>query len=154
MNESATAGKIVRPAASSDAVRRRMQSTPRRDTRPEIALRSQLHKLGFRYRVDIAPCPGIRSRADLVFKGPRLVVFVDGCFWHSCPIHGSVPRTNEAWWSEKLDRNKLRDANTNRELRQLGWKVIRVWEHEDSMVAANRIAKYIRKIQSLNGPNT
>jgi DNA mismatch endonuclease (patch repair protein) len=143
----------VIPAASSEAVRNRMRSTPRKNTRPEIALRSQLHKLGLRFRVDVSPVRGHRGRADLVFKSPKLVVYVDGCFWHSCPIHGAVPKTNERWWGEKLERNKQRDLRTNREMRRMGWKVIRIWEHENPVTAANRIAKVIHRIQSSTESN-
>jgi len=141
-------GDLLRPAASSDAVRRRMQSTPRRDTRPEVELLSQLHRLGLRYRVDTSPLPGSRGRADIVFKGPKLAVYVDGCFWHGCPIHGKVPKTNALWWNEKIEKNKLRDERASQELRRSGWRVVRVWEHENPADAAKRIAKRINTIQS------
>lgn len=107
-----------------------------RDTRPELALRRHLHVAGLRYRVDRAPLPDLRRRADLVFGPARVAVFVDGCFWHGCPEHGNQPKTNEAWWAAKLQRNRDRDADTDRRLLAAGWLPVRVWEHEDPAVAA------------------
>jgi len=110
-----------------------------RDTAPELVLRSELHGRGFRYRVDRAPAPDVRSRADLVFGPARVAVYVDGCFWHSCPEHGTNPKANADFWKRKLDRNRERDAETNRLLESRGWRVIRVWEHEDPVEAADRV---------------
>ena len=121
-----------------------MQNTPRRDTHPELAFRSEIHRLGLRYRVDLSPIPGSRRRADIVFITPKVAVFIDGCFWHGCPVHGSTPKTHSEWWSEKLARNRVRNLDTNLELRRSGWKVIRVWEHEDLKAAASKIAVTVR----------
>ncbi len=74
-----------------------------------------------------------------MFLGKRVAVFVDGCFWHGCPEHGTQPKRNEAWWSEKLRRNVQRDRETDAHLTGLGWVVIRVWEHEDTLAAADRV---------------
>ncbi len=128
------------PPASSAAALQRMARQSSRDTRPEIALRRALHARGARYRVD-APLPlsGMRRRADVLFSRARLAVFVDGCFWHGCPTHGTAPRANASWWSEKLARNRARDRDTDTRLREAGWTVIRVWEHEDAAVAAESI---------------
>ena len=127
-----------RPAASSDEVRRRMQATRRRDTEGEIALRAALRKLGLRYRVDVA-VPGTRRRADVAFLAQRVAVFVDGCFWHGCPRHGTWPKTNAAWWRAKIEANQLRDRDTDRKLAAIGWRVFRFWEHEDPSDAARRV---------------
>lgn len=116
-----------------------MSRLGRRDTRPELALRSELHRRGLRYRVDRAPLPGLRSRADLVFGPARVAVYVDGCFWHSCPEHGTKPKSNREWWDQKLSRNRERDSETDRVLHEHGWKVVRVWEHEDPVEAADRV---------------
>jgi DNA mismatch endonuclease (patch repair protein) len=70
------------------------------------------------------------GRPDFVFPKQRLAVFVDGCFWHGCPLHGSIPRTNRRFWADKLARNKTRDRNVNRVLRKRGWRVLRIWQHE------------------------
>lgn len=116
-----------------------MQDQSARDTKPELALRRLLHASGLRYRVDRAPLRGLRRRADLVFGPARVAVFVDGCFWHGCPQHGTRPRSNEQWWGDKLERNRLRDADTDTRLKAAGWRVLRIWEHEDPVAAASRV---------------
>lgn len=82
---------------------------------------------------------GVRSRADIVFSKAKVAVFVDGCFWHGCPKHFIMPKTNTDYWSTKISRNSERDTAVNRKLKDAGWTVIRVWEHEDSGAAADRI---------------
>jgi DNA mismatch endonuclease (patch repair protein) len=125
---------------SSAAKSAEMSKLGRRDTLPERALRSELHRRGLRFRVDRAPVAGLRSRADIVFGPARVAIYVDGCFWHSCPEHGTRPKANAEWWEQKLNRNQERDAQTDRTLREAGWEVIRIWEHEDPVEAADRIA--------------
>jgi DNA mismatch endonuclease (patch repair protein) len=120
-----------------------MSRLGRRDTLPERALRSELHRRGLRFRVDRAPVKGLRSRADLVFGPARVAVYVDGCFWHSCPEHGTRPKANADWWEQKLGRNRERDAETDRVLREHGWEVVRIWEHEDAVEAADRVQSAI-----------
>jgi len=107
-----------------------MQANRRRDTKPEVALRSALHRAGLRYRCDLRlQLPGGRVRPDIVFTRKKVAVFVDGCFWHSCPIHGSRPSVNQSYWSRKLARNIERDARDTILLQDAGWTVIRIWEH-------------------------
>ncbi|MCP4602198.1 MAG: very short patch repair endonuclease [Proteobacteria bacterium] len=132
------------PPASSEAARNRMKAARQRDTAAEMALRSALHRRGLRYRVDVSPLKGIRRRADVVFRPVKVAIFVDGCFWHGCPIHGTWPKANAEFWRKKIERNKKRDADTDRQLRGAGWKVIRVWEHEDPEEAAENISQIIR----------
>ena len=116
------------PTAS--ARRKNMQANRRRDTRPELALRSLLHAAGHRYRIDHRiDLPGARVRPDIVFTRRRLAVFVDGCFWHSCPEHGAEPKLNSSYWGPKLQGNRERDARNNAALREHGWTVLRIWEH-------------------------
>ena len=116
-----------------------MRSTVRRDTACELAVRRCVHARGLRYRVD-APLPfDRRRRADLLFPRERVAVFVDGCFWHGCPEHGTSPKANGSWWRKKLEANRRRDIDSSDRLRQLGWEAVRVWEHEDPMEAASRI---------------
>jgi len=92
-----------------------------------------------RYRVQL-PVPGNRRRKiDIAFTRARVAIFVDGCFWHGCPEHGTRPATNREWWDWKLERNQDRDKDTDRLLADQGWRVIRVWEHEDPVDAAARI---------------
>jgi DNA mismatch endonuclease, patch repair protein len=132
------------PPPSSPEALRRMQMTRRRDTAAEIALRRVLHARGLRYRIDREILIGMRRRADIVFVTAKVAVFVDGCFWHSCPRHKTSPKANAAWWAAKLAENRRRDAHTNRRLRGAGWRVERVWEHEVPAAAAARIARVVR----------
>lgn len=99
-----------------------------RDTKPELALRKAVWARGRRYRLSY-PIPG---KPDLVFPGQRVAVFVDGCFWHGCPEHGTLPKTNREFWTSKLNQNKERDVRVTMQLRKMGWKVLRYWEHEVS----------------------
>ncbi len=133
-----------RPPASSSQVRQRMQSTPQRDTPCEWRLRRVLHGMGFRYMVDERPVADSPRRADIVFRRAKVAVFIDGCFWHGCPIHGTWPKANARFWRDKIETNRQRDRDTNRQLRRFGWFVIRVWEHEDPVRAASRVAKKVR----------
>lgn len=127
------------PRPSSPEVTRRMQQVRRRDTGPELRLRSELHRRGLRFRVD-APLPFLpRHRVDVLFGPVKVAVYVDGCFWHGCPEHGSIPKSNVEWWREKIARVRRRDAQTNATLQNEGWEVIRVWEHEQTMRAADRV---------------
>jgi DNA mismatch endonuclease (patch repair protein) len=139
----------ARPMASSEAARRRMQSTPQRDTPAELRIRKLLHAMGLRYLVDAKPLEGSPRRADVVFRRARVAVFVDGCFWHGCPEHGTWPKANEQFWRAKILANIERDAETNDRLRDRGWLVIRVWEHEDPSLAATRIARQVRSKVSM-----
>jgi DNA mismatch endonuclease (patch repair protein) len=129
------------PFASNEQMRRRMQRQRRHDTAPELALRRRLHAMGLRYRVHVRPLPELRRQADVVFRRARVAVFVDGCFWHGCSEHGRRAHATNGWyWPEKIERNRRRDADTDLRLRDAGWTVVRVWEHEPSDIAANRIA--------------
>ncbi|SEB44948.1 T/G mismatch-specific endonuclease [Amycolatopsis tolypomycina] len=119
------------PAASSEGRSRNMRANRRADTKPEVALRSALHRLGYRYRKDFRlDLPeGVRVRPDIVFTARKVAVFVDGCFWHVCPEHGREPTSNEWYWTPKLRRNVERDQAANEALVRAGWRVVRVWEH-------------------------
>ena len=117
-----------------------MRRQRRRDTTPELAIRRLVHARGLRYRVD-APLPidGVRRRADLLFTRARVAVFVDGCYWHSCPLHSTTPKANRDWWSHKLATNVTRDQDTDRRLHEQGWAIVRIWEHEEPAEAASRV---------------
>lgn len=121
-----------------------MRSNRPRDTAPERALRSAVHALGLRYRVGMRPVSGLRRTGDLVFTRARVVVFLDGCFWHGCPAHHTIAKTNADYWADKLIRNRRRDLETDRLLADAGWIVLRVWEHENPAEAALRIAAVVR----------
>lgn len=103
----------------------------RADTKPEVALRSALHEIGLRFRKD-HPVPTAQGkiRVDIAFPRVRLAIFVDGCFWHRCPVHGSLPKSNQQYWLPKLETNARRDERNNAQLRESGWQVLRFWEHE------------------------
>jgi DNA mismatch endonuclease, patch repair protein len=127
------------PKALDRAVTRRMAATGQRDTAAELAVRSELHARGLRYRVDIAPLRGIRRRADVVFTRARVAVFIDGCFWHGCPEHATWPRHNAEFWRTKIETNRRRDLDTDRRLSEAGWGIVRAWEHEAPSEVADRI---------------
>jgi DNA mismatch endonuclease (patch repair protein) len=120
-----------------------MERQRRRDTEPELRVRRAVWRLGLRYHVDRPPIPG-RRRADLVFTTAKVAVYVDGCFWHCCPAHGTVPKANRDWWIAKLEANVRRDRDTDRRLEEAGWTAVRVWEHESADDAAERIARIVR----------
>lgn len=130
--------------ASSEGVRRSMRANKGRDTSPELALRRAVHALGLRYRVSTRPVPTVRRTADIVFPRARIAVFLDGCFWHGCPDHHTVAKTNATYWADKVEQNRRRDHETDELLQQAGWKVIRVWEHEPCEESALRIAEAYR----------
>ena len=129
---------------SSPEASARFRKVGRRDTPPELRLRSELHRRGLRYRVDVRPIAGLRRRADVVFPRAKVAVFVDGCFWHGCPTHMTWPAANREWWQTKIERNQARDRDTDAQLAAAGWTVIRVWEHDDAQLAAQRVAAQVR----------
>ncbi len=135
------------PPPSSDAARQRFIAQPVRDTAPEKRIRSELFRRGLRYRVDYQVLSRPRRRADIVFPARKVAVFIDGCFWHRCPEHGSIPQANRAWWTSKLQLTVDRDRDTDLRLRQSGWIVIRIWEHESSIDTADRIAVAVSQVE-------
>jgi DNA mismatch endonuclease, patch repair protein len=107
-----------------------MRANRKRDTGPELRLRSVLHRRGLRFRVQAALNVGGRSvRPDIVFPAKKVAIFVDGCYWHRCAQHGTSPQSNQAYWGSKLDRNVLRDREVDRLLAFDQWSVVRIWEH-------------------------
>jgi DNA mismatch endonuclease (patch repair protein) len=136
------------PWASTPAARHVMQGNRKRDTRPELAVRRATHALGLRYLVASRPLRGRPWTADLVFPGQRLAVFVDGCYWHGCPNHFKPPHTNASYWGPKVERNRSRDLRVDADLREAGWTVLRVWEHEQPVAAARRIADAVVEIRA------
>jgi DNA mismatch endonuclease (patch repair protein) len=122
-----------------------MRRNPRRDTKPEVALRSALHRMGLRFRKDLAiRTPERVVRPDVVFTRTRLAVFVDGCFWHACPQHGNMPRANTAYWVPKLERNVRRDRAVDAALTAAGWTVFRAWEHDEPQHVARKVMEILR----------
>lgn len=127
--------------ASSPGIRRSMQSNKGRDNGLELAVRRELFRARLRYFVHRRPLQGVRCQADIVFPKLHLAVFIDGCFWHGCPLHATRPALNKDWWAEKLDRNVARDRQHDGLLGAAGWRVLRFWEHEDP----RRIAESVRE---------
>jgi DNA mismatch endonuclease (patch repair protein) len=122
-----------------------MKGNRRADTRPERLLRAAIHARGLRFRKDYpVPIHGARpTRVDVAFTRARVAVFVDGCFWHACPLHGNVPSTNPHYWPDKLRRNRARDRLVTESLQRDGWTVVRIWEHEDVDDAARRVLQAV-----------
>jgi DNA mismatch endonuclease (patch repair protein) len=120
-----------------------MARVRRSGTACELALRKALHNAGYRYRLNRGI--GLPGTPDLVLSSLQLAIFVDGCFWHGCRQHGSVPKTNTKFWTAKIDRNRQRDKQVDRLLKAAGWKVLRVWEHEIRL-DASKVLKRIKRI--------
>jgi len=133
------------PISSSSAALNRMKAAKPRDTAPEKALRSELHEKGLRYRIDVKPIKELNRRADIVFRSAKVAIFVDGCFWHGCPTHGTQAKANAEFWKNKIKQNQIRDEDTNERLKKAGWKVVRVWEHENPEKASKKIYNIIVK---------
>lgn len=123
-----------------------MQAIRSKDTKPELEIRRRLHAHGFRYRIHARPLKELRRTADIVFTRVRIAVFVDGCFWHGCPDHGTIPVTNADYWIPKLRRNRDRDQETVRILEASGWTVLRYWEHSDPAEVVARIEALYRDV--------
>ena len=122
-----------------------MKGNRRRDTVPEMAVQRAVHAFGLRYRVDARPLEDLNRRADLVFSRSRVAVFIDGCYWHGCPDHGTAARTNDDYWSAKIQRNRERDRETDALLASAGWTVLRFWEHESVAAVADIILCTVRQ---------
>lgn len=138
--------RVNYPTATGPRVTAVMRGNHKRDTSPELAVRSAVHAAGLRYRVHVPIRLGAKMvvRPDLVFPRQRVAVFVDGCFWHGCPQHGTSPRSNRAYWTAKITRNRERDKQTSRALRRQNWRVVRIWEHETPARAVTRVAAAVR----------
>jgi DNA mismatch endonuclease (patch repair protein) len=121
-----------------------MLANRRRNTAPELRVRRILHASGFRYRVDYRALPEHRWRVDIAFTRRRVAVFIDGCFWHGCPEHGTIPLTNADYWVPKLARNVGRDRQCDADYVAAGWKVLRFWEHEEPEAVARAIDAELR----------
>ncbi|MCX4797300.1 very short patch repair endonuclease [Streptomyces sp. NBC_01242] len=133
---------------SSPDVSARMSRQASRDTAPEVAVRKLLHASGYRYRLN-ERVPGMSRRTiDIAFTRAKVAVFLDGCFWHGCPVHATHPKSNAEWWRRKLDRNMARDTETTEHLAAAGWTVLRFWEHEAPSLVAERVAATVDQERS------
>ena len=104
-----------------------------------MSVRQLLHARGVRYRVDARPEPDLRYKGDIIWRCLRLVVFIDGCFWHVCLDHATTPRANGDWRARKLAEDVQEDRQKDSDLAVRGWMVLRFWEHEDPVVVADAI---------------
>jgi DNA (cytosine-5)-methyltransferase 1 len=139
---SGTRRRTAVPEPSSAAARNRMVAVRQTGTAAELALQAEIDRLGLTYRVD-ERVAGTRCRADLLFEEAGVVVLVDGCYWHACPVHGTSAKANAAWWLEKLAANRKRDEATERRLHEMGWVVLRFWEHDDPRPSALGVAAVV-----------
>jgi len=141
--------KVPYPAPSSQAISSIMRSNRRSDTALEVRVRSELHRRGARFRKQhLIAVDGVRARVGIVFPRKKLAVFLDGCFWHRCPIHGNSPRANSEYWSAKLDHNVERDQKVASALDAAGWRVLRIWEHIPAEEAACRVIAVLIGIEA------
>jgi DNA mismatch endonuclease (patch repair protein) len=139
---------MTQPRPMNATVRSNMSRMPTKDSVPEVELRSRLHRRGLRFRLHQANLPG---RPDIVFASSRVAVFVDGCFWHWCPKHCVIPKHNREWWLRKFEGTRRRDRQKDKALAEMGWLAIHVWEHQNMVYAATRIAEVVAKRRRLAG---
>lgn len=144
---------LPHPIPTSTTATKKMRANRRVDTKPEVRLRSALHRAGFRFRKDhlIRLSNGRRVHPDVVFTRKRVAVFVDGCFWHSCPRHGTTPKSNMKYWVPKLRENVERDRATDSRLQAGGWQVVRIWAHVHEDEAAAIVMAHLESPQNSIG---
>jgi DNA mismatch endonuclease (patch repair protein) len=123
-----------------------MKATRRQNTEAELKLRRELHHRGMRYRTHVQVLSDLRRQADIAFAGTRLAVFIDGCFWHGCPLHGTQARANAEYWNRKILQNQQRDRDTDERLRAAGWTALRVWEHQPVQEAATLVQETYERL--------
>ncbi|MDX8152083.1 very short patch repair endonuclease [Patulibacter brassicae] len=138
------------PPASSSTARATMLAN-RAESSVERGVRSELHRRGLRFRKHLAPVPGLRCKPDILFTRHRLAVFVHGCFWHRCPVHGTSPKANGEWWRAKLDGNVERDRRNRAALEAAGWTVAEFWEHESPEAIADAVGNLIGRMSENPG---
>ena len=144
----ASAVSVSRIQPSSPEASRRMAKVRQKGTGAELQLRRVLYRSGLRYRVDYVVLQRPHRVADIAFPSLKIAVFVDGCFWHGCPEHATWPKKNAEFWRQKIETNRLRDADTGGRLESIGWKVVRVWEHESTVTAAETIARLVTEAKT------
>lgn len=139
---------MSRVQPSSPETSRRMAKVRQKGTDAEIALRRELYRGGLRYRIDYEVMKKPRRMADVAFPGLKIAIFVDGCFWHGCPEHATWPKQNAEFWRQKIEANRHRDADTNSRLIDAGWTVLRFWEHESPIRAAETVAQTVARAKA------
>lgn len=142
---------VEKPVASSSGVAERMSRQRVADTEPELRVRRLLFAAGMRFRKHY-PVPGYPRRSiDIAFPRRRLAIFLDGCFWHGCSEHKSMPKANDGWWALKIEENRRRDRETTADLKGRGWRVMRFWEHEAPDAVVTAIAQELEKANGERG---
>ena len=132
------------PRPTTASVSTAMRANRRTDTKPELALRSSLHRRGLRFRKDYrVDLTHRKIRVDVAFPSLQLAIFLDGCYWHQCPEHGTIPKANSDYWAPKLARNAARDKEITAALEAEGWRVLRIWEHVPVEEAAGLVAEAV-----------
>lgn len=144
-------GSVYESWASSASARMTMQGNRGRDTTAELAVRRLVHANGLRYKVNARPEADLRRTSDLLFTRVRFAVFIDGCYWHGCSQHFTMPATNSAYWSAKIGGNQERDLETTTWLEQRGWLVLRFWEHETPESVAEQISRMVHQRRAASG---
>lgn len=134
---------------SSPEASRRMAKVRQKGTEAEIKLRRELYRSGLRYRIDYLVLRRPRRVADVAFPKLRIAVFVDGCFWHGCPEHATWPKRNADFWRQKIETNRARDADTDARLHAIDWMVLRIWEHESPVAAAETVTRLVAKARAM-----
>jgi DNA mismatch endonuclease (patch repair protein) len=119
-----------------------------RDTKPELTLRKLCFALGLRYVLGSK----LTGKPDFVFPGSRVAVFVDGCFWHGCPLHYQAPATRADFWKQKIESNRARDAVVNSNLADEGWTVLRIWEHTVRKDVASAVGEVLAAVKARQRP--
>lgn len=134
-------GRVVPyPEPRDEAATKIGKANRRTGTKPEMRLRSALHRRGLRFRKDLLVRAGdVRVHPDVTFTRWKVAVFVDGCFWHGCPEHQHIPKSNTDYWIPKLAANVERDRRVDAALEDAGWAVVRIWEHEEIGDAADAV---------------
>ena len=139
----------------SGARSRNMAAIKSRDTAPEMRLRSAIWRKGMRFFTPAGwqrlAGERLTGSPDLIFPSARVVLFVDGCFWHGCPSHYRAPDSRAEFWRDKLDENRQRDSVVNGELSGCGWRVIRLWEHQLTVkrlpAAVQQVATVLQQVR-------
>ena len=142
------AGLLPYPHPDTQATVRSMRGNKAKDTKPEVETRRLLHRQGLRFRKSYTvKLEKRRTRIDIAFQRLRLAVLIDGCFWHGCPEHGHIPKTNRAYWEPKLMGNLERDREVDRLLSEAGWEVMHFWSHMSPQEIACNVAKRVADIR-------
>lgn len=136
---------IIKPKAARASLTRSelMQRVKPKNSKAELSLRSALQRRGLRFRLH-RRVEGVN--VDIAFISARVALFVDGCFWHGCPLHATYPKTNKSYWLPKLEANRERDQRQAAKLRACGWKVVRIWEHDCRRPSATLIRSIERAV--------